>query len=95
MKRTCLQCGARFYDLARLHPACPKCGTDFVEIVRPVSPYQSRKKRSSGFDTPSDANHGGVSPGAEFRGWDSAERESEAENDETDEAPSEDEDTEA
>lgn len=28
-KRTCLSCGARFYDLQKVPPTCPKCGTIF------------------------------------------------------------------
>ncbi|MDP3371642.1 MAG: TIGR02300 family protein [Candidatus Paracaedibacteraceae bacterium] len=28
-KRTCLGCGSRFYDLQKLPPLCPKCGTVF------------------------------------------------------------------
>ncbi len=28
-KRTCQACGARFYDMGRDAPACPKCGTKF------------------------------------------------------------------
>lgn len=28
-KRTCLSCGARFYDMQKTSPACPKCGTVF------------------------------------------------------------------
>ncbi len=28
-KRTCLSCGARFYDLQKIPPTCPKCGTIF------------------------------------------------------------------
>ncbi len=27
-KRTCVQCGARFYDLNRQPAVCPKCGTE-------------------------------------------------------------------
>jgi uncharacterized protein (TIGR02300 family) len=27
-KRTCVSCGARFYDLARVPAMCPKCGTE-------------------------------------------------------------------
>jgi uncharacterized protein (TIGR02300 family) len=27
-KRTCVQCGARFYDLGRQPAVCPKCGTE-------------------------------------------------------------------
>ena len=29
LKRTCQSCGARFYDMGRELPACPKCGTKF------------------------------------------------------------------
>jgi uncharacterized protein (TIGR02300 family) len=29
LKRTCQSCGARFYDMGREAPACPKCGTKF------------------------------------------------------------------
>lgn len=27
-KRVCVSCAARFYDLARMPPVCPKCGTE-------------------------------------------------------------------
>lgn len=27
-KRICVQCGARFYDLAKQPATCPKCGTE-------------------------------------------------------------------
>lgn len=27
-KRTCVQCGTRFYDLGRQPAVCPKCGTE-------------------------------------------------------------------
>ncbi len=27
-KRVCVSCAARFYDLARTPPVCPKCGTE-------------------------------------------------------------------
>lgn len=43
-KRTCQDCQARFYDLARTPAICPKCGATYIEIVRPVpTPYQRRK----------------------------------------------------
>ena len=29
LKRTCQACGARFYDMGRDAPACPKCSTKF------------------------------------------------------------------
>lgn len=28
LKRTCVACSAKFYDLARVPPTCPKCGTE-------------------------------------------------------------------
>ncbi|WP_439577329.1 TIGR02300 family protein [Elioraea sp.] len=28
LKRTCVACGAKFYDLMRSPAACPKCGTE-------------------------------------------------------------------
>ncbi len=30
VKRTCQGCGARFYDLNRERPQCPRCGTEHV-----------------------------------------------------------------
>jgi len=30
VKRTCQGCGARFYDLNREKPQCPKCGAEYV-----------------------------------------------------------------
>ena len=36
-KHTCLNCGAKFYDLHRNPIACPKCGTEVeVEAARPI-----------------------------------------------------------
>ena len=36
-KRFCQNCGARFYDMRRDQPTCPKCGTPFTPraVVRP------------------------------------------------------------
>ena len=28
LKRTCVNCGAKFYDLGRVPAECPKCGTE-------------------------------------------------------------------
>ena len=28
MKRICVACGAKFYDMAKVPASCPKCGTD-------------------------------------------------------------------
>jgi uncharacterized protein (TIGR02300 family) len=27
-KRVCVSCGVRFYDLTKMPPVCPKCGTE-------------------------------------------------------------------
>lgn len=37
IKRFCQNCGARFYDMRRDPPTCPKCGTPFAPraVVRP------------------------------------------------------------
>ena len=37
IKRFCQNCGARFYDMRRDPPTCPKCGTPFTPraVVRP------------------------------------------------------------
>lgn len=53
-KRTCQSCASRFYDLARLPIVCPKCGADYIEIVRPVTPpYQRRGRGVFGQNHPS------------------------------------------
>jgi uncharacterized protein (TIGR02300 family) len=44
-KRTCQSCASRFYDLARVPVICPKCGADYIEIVRPVTPPYKRRGR--------------------------------------------------
>lgn len=40
-KRVCIACGAKFYDMARVPAACPKCGTE-----QPIE--QPRAKRTGG-----------------------------------------------
>lgn len=52
-KRTCLSCESRFYDLARVPATCPKCGAEYVEIVRPAPAYQPRRKGAFGKGAPS------------------------------------------
>ena len=47
-KRICLHCEAKFYDLTRFPILCPKCGTEYVEPVRP--PPQPRQPRRSKFE---------------------------------------------
>lgn len=41
-KRTCLECGAKFYDLMRSPIFCPKCGSEF-QLATPVSPATASK----------------------------------------------------
>lgn len=39
LKRQCVACGTRFYDLMRAPPICPKCGTEQpAEVPRPRRP---------------------------------------------------------
>jgi uncharacterized protein (TIGR02300 family) len=44
LKRQCMSCGAKFYDLNRDPPACPKCGTVFqaVALSRVAAPVATR-----------------------------------------------------
>ena len=32
IKRACQNCGAKFFDLKKKVPTCPKCGTEFVAV---------------------------------------------------------------
>jgi len=41
IKRVCVACGTRFYDLGKMPPVCPKCGTE-----QPVE--QPRPRRTGG-----------------------------------------------
>jgi uncharacterized protein (TIGR02300 family) len=41
LKRTCVACGAKFYDLTKSPAVCPKCGTE-------QPPEQPRNRRPSG-----------------------------------------------
>ena len=40
-KRFCLNCGAKFYDLKKKPPVCPKCETE-VEPEQPILPSRQR-----------------------------------------------------
>ena len=41
MKRVCVACSARFYDMTKVPPVCPKCGTE-----QPIE--QPRMRRAAG-----------------------------------------------
>jgi predicted nucleic acid-binding Zn-ribbon protein len=46
MKHTCFTCGAKFYDLFRPEPLCPKCGADQREAPKaPPKPKPARKRK--------------------------------------------------
>jgi uncharacterized protein (TIGR02300 family) len=60
VKRTCVACGAKFYDLGKQPAVCPKCGTEQpAEQPRPrraaLPPEEKVKKRPTpGTDVDSD-----------------------------------------
>ncbi len=41
-KRTCPECGARFFDLKKKNPKCPKCGT-VCEDPKPAKPRRGAR----------------------------------------------------
>ncbi len=45
VKRTCLGCGARFYDLKRAPIVCPKCGEE-LEVAVLQKPKREKPKRA-------------------------------------------------
>ena len=45
-KHLCTECGARFYDLGRQPPTCPKCETVVVATTKP-RPSRSRPPRAA------------------------------------------------
>ncbi|HEY3444717.1 MAG TPA: TIGR02300 family protein [Myxococcales bacterium] len=46
-KYTCFKCGAKFYDLKKPEPVCPKCGADQREspALRPADKAERRRAR--------------------------------------------------
>lgn len=49
VKRICGECQTRFYDMMRSPPTCPKCGTEFVVVARPLrAPRPKPRGRSVG-----------------------------------------------
>ncbi|MFC0388286.1 TIGR02300 family protein [Muricoccus vinaceus] len=60
LKRTCVACGARFYDLGRSPAVCPKCGTEqpaeqprAKRVAAPLPEEKPRKRAAAveGADT--------------------------------------------
>ncbi len=61
LKRTCVACGAKFYDLARAPATCPKCATE-----QPAE--QPRLRRAAGALPAEDKKKRAVVPEAEAEG---------------------------
>src|SRR3954452_4421140 len=53
LKRQCMSCGAKFYDLNRDPAVCPKCGTAFqaVALSRAAAPAVARAATNDDEDT--------------------------------------------
>jgi len=83
-KYTCFKCGAKFYDMKRPEPLCPKCGSDQRETPSIKNPDKSERKRAARavVETPEPVNEEVDEEAAE-------EEEAESEPEET---PEEDED---
>ena len=49
LKRVCVSCGTKFYDLARAPAICPKCGTEQPaeqpKLKRAAAPAEDRVKK--------------------------------------------------
>jgi uncharacterized protein (TIGR02300 family) len=43
-KHTCWKCGAKFYDLRKATPVCPKCGADPRESPALKAPASERRR---------------------------------------------------
>ena len=43
-KRVCPNCGAKYYDLGKSPPICPKCGTEFAVTTAKVRPPEAAPK---------------------------------------------------
>lgn len=46
-KFTCFKCGAKFYDLKKPDPLCPKCGADQRESPALRAPEKPERKRAA------------------------------------------------
>jgi predicted nucleic acid-binding Zn-ribbon protein len=44
LKHTCWKCGAKFYDLKKAAPSCPKCGTDPRDAPVVKAPPAERRR---------------------------------------------------
>ena len=59
LKRTCVACGAKFYDLGRTPPVCPKCGTEQPaeqpRARRPTAPADDKLRKRAAANVPEGA----------------------------------------
>ena len=55
LKRQCMTCGARFYDLNRDSITCPKCGTPFQAAPLPRAPAPMMVRRREDEEPETDA----------------------------------------
>ena len=93
-KRICLHCEAKFYDMMRSPILCPKCGTEYVEVVRPPAPVRQPRRSAFSKDRPrpvEETEESGTPPShaeaeSEDEGWEDEERDA----DDEDEADAED-----
>jgi uncharacterized protein (TIGR02300 family) len=46
-KHTCWKCGAKFYDLKKAQPACPKCGADPRDAPVVKAPPAERRRAAA------------------------------------------------
>jgi len=46
-KCICQNCGVRFYDLNKSSVVCPKCGTEYVKVIKKVNVENKKPKKKN------------------------------------------------
>ena len=62
LKKYCLNCQRKFYDLNRKPPVCPVCGAEIEESEASISAALSKQVFTDNLDVPSDNNLVGSDP---------------------------------
>ena len=62
LKKFCLSCETKFYDLNRKPAVCPNCGEVFEETNIPITPNLSKQVVNDNLDVSSDNNLVGSDP---------------------------------
>ena len=62
LKKYCLNCQRKFYDLNRKPPVCPVCGAEIEESEESISATLSKQVFTDNLDVPSDNNLVGSDP---------------------------------